>query len=191
MSASGSKRPEQLPFADAWSFALSHTGNRLVYVRAGEGAHIWRLALPVSGEPTEPPKKLISSTRNEFSPQYSPDGRRIVFESDRDGNHGIWVCDADGSNASALYSQAGVYAGTPRWSPDGEHVAFDCNASGNMDIWIARSNGGKAVQLTSDLFLTIMSQVGRPTGTGSTSRRSAPAGLRFGKHMQTGAKLSR
>ncbi len=150
MPASGRGRPQQLPFADAWSFTLSQAGNRLVYVRAAEGKHIWRLSLTDSGDAVNPPRRFIASTRTEYAAQYSPDGKRILFESDRDGNHGIWVCDADGSNAAALFSQVGVLAGTPRWAPDGERVAFDSNASGNMDIWTVRSNGGRPTQLTSD-----------------------------------------
>ena len=108
VSASGSGNSDELPLHDAWSFALSRIGHRLVYVRAGEGEHIWRLSLSDSGEASGPPRKFISSTRTDYAPQYSPDGKRIVFESDRDGNHGIWVCDADGSNVVDLSSQAGM-----------------------------------------------------------------------------------
>ena len=148
--ASGWGRPQPLPLVDVSSFTLSQAKNRLVYVRPAEGKHIWRLSLAESGDVIGLPTKFIASTRTEKHPQYSPDGRRILFESDRDGNHGIWVCDADGSNAVALFSQAGIFAGTPRWAPDGERVAFDSNASGNMDIWVVRSNGGKPTQLTLD-----------------------------------------
>ncbi len=150
VAASGSAEPEKLPIYDAWVFALSRTGNRLVYEQQVGGDHIWRLSLSETGKAVSPPARFISSTRRELHPQYSPDGNRIAFESDRAGNDGIWVCDADGSNMVELYSQAGTLAGSPRWSPDGERIAFDSNAAGNMDIYVIQSNGGKPVQLTTD-----------------------------------------
>jgi WD40-like Beta Propeller Repeat len=46
--------------------------------------------------------KLIASTRSEFQPQYSPDGSKIVFASDRTGPPEIWICNGDGSNPVQL-----------------------------------------------------------------------------------------
>src|SRR5262249_40719279 len=63
-----------------------------------------------------------ASGRNE-GPQLSPDGRRLVFMSDRSGSLEIWVSNRDGSSAVQLTSLRGC--GTPRWSPDGLWIAFD------------------------------------------------------------------
>ena len=150
VAASGSTDPEPLPIRDAWTSAASRTGNRLVYSRAVGGSRLWRLSLSDSGEPIGPPARFIPSTRDEYFPQYSPDGKRIAFQSNRGGNNGIWVCDADGSNIVELFSQADTFAGTPRWAPDGQRLAFDSNAAGNEDIYIIRASGGKPVQLTAD-----------------------------------------
>jgi Tol biopolymer transport system component len=91
---------------------------------------------------------LISSTRDDGSPQYSPDGTRIAFVSDRSGNDEIWVCGSDGSNSEQITSFAGPDVTTPRWSPDGERIAFDSNAAGEYDIWVVGVNGGKPVRVT-------------------------------------------
>src|SRR5215472_16506178 len=91
---------------------------------------------------------LISSSRSDDSPQFSPDGKRIAFQSDRSGHPEIWVCGEDGSNAVQLTSFGGPYVTTPRWSPDGARIAFDSNAAGEFDIWVVGAGGGKAQRMT-------------------------------------------
>jgi Tol biopolymer transport system component/predicted Ser/Thr protein kinase len=152
VSTSGSGQPEQLPFTgeNAFSPAISRSGNRLAYQRDLSDGNIWRLSLSVSGTAAEPPTRFIASTRDEYNPQYSPDGKWIAFSSDRSGVQSIWVSDAEGSNAVELFSRASAVCGTPRWSPDGQRIAFDSDAEGNFDIYIIRSGGGKAVRLTTD-----------------------------------------
>ena len=52
--------------------------------------------------------KLISSTRVDTEAQFSPDGKKIVFSSNRTGSFEIWICDSDGSNAQPLTSLGGL-----------------------------------------------------------------------------------
>ena len=87
----------------------------------------------------------MGSTRMDQSAQYSPDGKRIAFTSNRTGVNSIWVSDADGTNAVALFSQPGKVLGSPIWAPDGKRIAFDSNLEGDMDIYIVRASGGKPV----------------------------------------------
>ena len=151
--ASGSGEPEQLPFSsgDAFWPAISRSGNRLAYQRgAAFDLNIWRLSLSGPGVAAGPPARFIASTRSDASAQYSPDGKRIAFESGRSGVHGIWISDAEGSNAVELLPQEGAASGTPRWSPDGQRVAFDFNQEGNADIYVIRASGGKPIRLTTD-----------------------------------------
>jgi Tol biopolymer transport system component len=68
---------------------------------------------------------LVTSTREQYGPLISPDGRRIVFMSNRSGSFEIWVCDSNGSNAQQLTSSGRAPAGTPRWSPDRKQIVFD------------------------------------------------------------------
>ncbi|HEY1212601.1 MAG TPA: hypothetical protein VGE93_03115, partial [Bryobacteraceae bacterium] len=107
--------------------------------------NIWHLAL--NGYPGEPARALISSTRHEVLPKYSPDGQRIAFESNRSGYDEIWTSQADGSHLVQLTALK-EWSGSPRWSPDGQQIAFDCNAAGNWDIYVISSQGGRPRRLT-------------------------------------------
>ena len=111
--------------------------------------NIWRLALSAPGRPAGAPVSLIGSTRSELNAQFSPDGTRIVFESQRSGTQEIWVADRDGRNALQLTSFNGRRGGTPAWSPDGQSIAFDLrNDDGRGDIYVIPARGGAAVRIT-------------------------------------------
>jgi Tol biopolymer transport system component/DNA-binding winged helix-turn-helix (wHTH) protein len=141
--------PERLPFSnhDARYPAISPRGNQLVYMKGVFDTNIWKVSLSNS---TEPPAKFIASTQMDSGPAFSPDGRRIVFTSDRDGTLANWICNADGSNPTRLSElQQG---GTPRWSPDGRQIAFDSRAKGRSHIYVVPAEDGLPWQLTEDDF---------------------------------------
>jgi eukaryotic-like serine/threonine-protein kinase len=127
--------------------AMSRQGNRLAYVRSAFDTNIWRIEIPESKGRSNAPTKLIASTNLEQGPQYSPDGRKIVFESTRSGSFEIWVCDSNGTNLIQLTSFDRA-TGTPRWSPDGRHIAFDARIETHSDIYVTGAEGGSPRQLT-------------------------------------------
>ena len=132
---------------DPADLAVSKTAHHLVYTHRSYDFNIWRVDL-TKGRPSGP-VAFIASTRNEFYPSYSPDGKRIAFESNRSGNEEIWVSEADASHPIQITSFGNKYAGSPKWSPDGQHVAFDSNADGRWNVYVIDSQGGKPVRLTS------------------------------------------
>jgi eukaryotic-like serine/threonine-protein kinase len=129
--------------------AVSRQGNRLAYVQSAFDTNIWRIEIPELKGGNNPPTKLIASTNLDQGPQYSPDGRKIVFESTRSGSYEIWVCDSNGTNLAQLTSFDRT-TGTPRWSPDGRHIAFDSRIETNSDIYVTGAEGGSPRRLTTD-----------------------------------------
>jgi Tol biopolymer transport system component len=96
-----------------------------------------------------PAAKFITSTELEEGPQYSPDGKRIIFQSTRTGNYEIWRCDVDGANLLQLTHMEGPLTGTPRWSPDGREIVFDSRPDGHSHLFVISAEGGRLRQVTS------------------------------------------
>ena len=97
----------------------------------------------------------------------SPDGRKIVFTSLKDGDLDIYVMNVDGSNVKQLTHQLG-YDGGPWWSPDGKRIVYRANhpespddiakyrdllaqrlvRPNKMDLWIMNADGTDQRQIT-------------------------------------------
>ena len=144
--------PEPLGVGDQGTWpSVSRHGNRLCYVKDEDKADIWRVGGPASAEEDREPLRFISSTRYENFPEYSPDGRQILFGSYRSGADEIWACDSDGSNPRQLTQiqrPGGAVVGA--WSPDGTQIAFCGVEDGNYEIYVVDAAGGIPRRLTSE-----------------------------------------
>ena len=80
---------------------------------------------------------------------FSPDGRSILFVSDRDGDPDIYVSDAEGKNVRQLTNQPG-YDGGPFFSPDGEWIAYrtDRLEKDLLQIHVMRADGSDDTAIT-------------------------------------------
>jgi TolB protein len=85
-------------------------------------------------------RRLTQSSGIDTGPCYSPDGRRIVFESDRDGAQQLHAMNSDGSGAQRISYGDGRYA-TPVWSPRGDLIAFTKQTAGSFLIGVMRPDG--------------------------------------------------
>jgi Tol biopolymer transport system component len=126
--------------------AVSPVGDALLYEQAVRDTNIYAvdLAKPAEAAPA------IVSTRTDQNPSVSPDGKRVLFESNRSGHDEIWVSGVNGADPVALTGFEGPVTGSARWSPDGSRIAFDSRLSGHPEIYVMDANGGGRRRLTGD-----------------------------------------
>ncbi len=94
-------------------------------------------------------RPLTSPPHQSFDPAWSPDGGKLVFESNRAtyGRSQLYVMDADGSDQTRLTtSPAGDRF--PKWSPDGAKIAFEGNLAGDTEIYVIDADGTGRTKLT-------------------------------------------
>ncbi len=112
---------------------------------------------------------------------WSPDGRKIVFVSYRDGNQEIYVMNADGSGRRNLTRHPG-HDSDPAWSPDGRKIAFATMREGDFEIYVMNADGSGQRNLTRNPAGLIAFPSGRP-GRRNSER---PMGFRVGRHPKAG-----
>src|SRR5688500_530147 len=94
------------------------------------------------------PTQLTTYPGDDYTPAWSPDGRKLAFTSFRDGNAEIYVMNADGSGQKRLTSDQ-AFDANPTWSPDGTRIAFQSDrAIGRTEIYVMHADGGDPARLT-------------------------------------------
>jgi len=93
--------------------------------------------------------RIVDDNAQNWHVSQSPDGTRIAFDSDRDGERGVYVADANGRNVRRV-SPAGP-ASVPSWSPDSRSLAFvraDPARPKVANLWTLELETGKLRQIT-------------------------------------------
>ena len=93
---------------------------------------------------------LTTITDNSFAdgnPSLSPDGRRVAFESGRDGNFEIYAMDVDGGNPVRLTTHPASDR-DPAWAPDGSRIAFATARDGDFEIYVMDADGANPTRIT-------------------------------------------
>lgn len=128
--------PEPLPITSDTSLSLdlSPDGTKLVYSRESFNTNIWAAKLDHALKAWSI-EQWASSSLVDYNPQFSPDGRQVVFSSLRSGRCEIWIAESNGSHARQMTHNNGTVSGFPRWSPDGHSIVFHLRSKSSASLY--------------------------------------------------------
>lgn len=94
------------------------------------------------------PTPQFATTVRDVYPVLSPDGKTLLFQSNRNGRWALYTAAPDGT-AVRLLLDSGDDPSTPTWSPDGKRIAYVGTVEGSTEIFVVEADGTQRRQLTS------------------------------------------
>ncbi len=124
------------------SLDVSPDGQTIVFDLLGD-----LYTLPIAGGKAT---RITSGMAYDVQPRFSPDGKRIVFVSDRSGGENLWLLSLDGKDTTQLTKGNNNLYVSPEWTPDGEYVVASRSGPtfGAAKLWMYHVKGGSGVPLT-------------------------------------------
>jgi imidazolonepropionase-like amidohydrolase/Tol biopolymer transport system component len=138
------------------SLDLSPDGQTIVFDLLGD-----LYTLPIAGGEAI---RITNGQAYDMQPSFSPDGKKLVFISDRNGSENVWVANPDGTKPRAITTTERDSYMSPTWTPDGDYVI----AAKGAQLWMYHESGGSGVQVTGV-------SSGAPAGGGGGGAPAAPA----------------
>jgi Tol biopolymer transport system component len=88
-------------------------------------------------------KRLTDAVGYDAEGSFSPDGKQIVFCSNRDGNLQLYLMESDGKNVRRLTNAPGCYNGGPFFSPNGKRIVFrsDRKKKDYLQLYVINADG--------------------------------------------------
>ncbi|MEP6992075.1 MAG: amidohydrolase family protein [bacterium] len=137
---------------------VSHDGQTIVFDLLGD-----IYTMPMSGG------KATALTRGmgfDAQPRFSPDGKKIVYVSDRTGGYNLWTISLDRKDTVQITTGNTNTYESPVWTPDGKYLV----ATRGNKLWLFPASGGSGMQLIRD-----STTAGRVGGTPDVRREEGPA----------------
>jgi Tol biopolymer transport system component len=126
---------------DAQGLSLTRKGERMAYAQLHTYSSIWSIPVPLHGTVSiRGATRITTGNETIEAVDVSPDGRWLVFDSDRNGNADLYVMPVTGGEARQLTTDSANHY-SPHWSPDGRQIAFHSLRNGNRDIYTVGFDG--------------------------------------------------
>ncbi len=152
IDGNGGPRGEAVPITtgiDAHTIDLSADGSLFTYSEFRHIANIWSLDIPTQTASVSDAHAITNESQVVETAQFSPDGRWIIYDSNREGNQDIYRIPAAGGEPQRLTTDPNDDY-HPNFSPDGSEIAFYSLRGGSRDIFVMGAEGEAVQRLTSD-----------------------------------------
>ena len=126
------------------SLDVSPDGSQLVFDLLGD-----LYTMPIAGGKAT---RLTSGMGFDAQPRFSPDGRKVVFVSDRSGGENVWIQSLDGKDTTQVTKGNNNSYVSPEWTPDGAYVVSSRGGGlgGTAKLWMYNVNGGNGLPITTE-----------------------------------------
>lgn len=141
------------PDGVAFSPAFASVGSAMFYHSDSGGPSALMRADTDAGGAILRITRIVDDSSRNFHARPSPDGTRIAFDSDRDGERGVYIADADGRNVRRVTGEG--FAAVPSWSPDGRALAFvraEPDRPRVWNLWTLDLDSGESQRLTNHRY---------------------------------------
>ncbi len=126
------------------SLDVSPDGSQLVFDLLGD-----LYTMPIAGGKAT---RLTSGMGFDAQPRFSPDGKKVVFVSDRSGGENVWIQSLDGKDTTQVTKGNNNMYVSPEWTPDGAYVVSSRGGGlgGAAKLWMYNVNGGNGLPITTE-----------------------------------------
>ena len=133
-SSASAAQPLPLPVADgAFSPTFAANGRELFFHAGHSNAGRLVVASLDDRGLVSRVRTLLDERARNYHPRVSPDGQQLAFDSDRDGERGVYISDRHGANPQRVSGSG--YAAVPSWSPNMTRLAFVRGEAARPRVW--------------------------------------------------------
>jgi len=136
-------------------YSFSKDGTKLLFSTVGTYKHYYKYSEIYEIDLATKKLHEITHGQRAFHPDYSPDGKKIVFSENNVEGTKLMLWDVETKKATALTEAPFLQFSFPRFSPDGNTIAVSEWREGNRDIYLYDLSGKLVKQVTNDKFIDL------------------------------------